>query len=217
MDKKNTMLLTVIAVATLLVAVVGATFAYFTANNTVSGTTNVTTSTETLGAVVVSNPTSAMYLKLNAAQMAPDAKNNSYYATVTETNNYSSTKEDAVISKMTVSGGETTTKYTTTFKLNVSKSATVEANDATVVFTLADGVTMTSGDTTVTSGSDIDYASLKDTYTVSYVQTGNTTGVELIKVAIKLNNLNAEQDHLAGQSLTTSFTNADLTVAVSNS
>ena len=31
-NKKNTILLTVIAVATLLVAVVGATFAYFTAD-----------------------------------------------------------------------------------------------------------------------------------------------------------------------------------------
>ena len=34
MDKKNTVLLTVIAVATLLVAVVGATFAYFSARVT---------------------------------------------------------------------------------------------------------------------------------------------------------------------------------------
>ena len=34
MEKKNTILLTVIAVATLLVAVVGATFAYFTATAT---------------------------------------------------------------------------------------------------------------------------------------------------------------------------------------
>lgn len=40
MERKNTVLLTVIAVATLLVAVVGATFAYFTAtsNNTGTGT-----------------------------------------------------------------------------------------------------------------------------------------------------------------------------------
>ena len=36
MEKKNTALLTVIAVATLLVAVVGATFAYFTATNDVN-------------------------------------------------------------------------------------------------------------------------------------------------------------------------------------
>lgn len=38
MEKKNTILLTVIAVATLLVAVVGATFAYFTATATPNGT-----------------------------------------------------------------------------------------------------------------------------------------------------------------------------------
>lgn len=49
MEKKNTILLTVIAVATLLVAVVGATFAYFTANVTTTNadrnTTTVTTRT----------------------------------------------------------------------------------------------------------------------------------------------------------------------------
>ena len=52
MEKKNTILLTVIAVATLLVAVVGATFAYFTATNSTSGnggTADVTT--DTVGAV----------------------------------------------------------------------------------------------------------------------------------------------------------------------
>lgn len=47
MERKNTILLTVIAVATLLVAVVGATFAYFTASvqdsRTDSGNTNLTT------------------------------------------------------------------------------------------------------------------------------------------------------------------------------
>lgn len=46
MEKKNTILLTVIAVATLLVAVVGATFAYFTATST-AGDPNDTASTGT--------------------------------------------------------------------------------------------------------------------------------------------------------------------------
>lgn len=49
MEKKNTVLLTVIAVATLLVAVVGATFAYFTAtttsDNNNGGSADVTTTT----------------------------------------------------------------------------------------------------------------------------------------------------------------------------
>lgn len=46
-NRKNTILLTVIAVATLLVAVVGATFAYFTAQggDATSATVNVTTGT----------------------------------------------------------------------------------------------------------------------------------------------------------------------------
>ncbi len=45
MEKKNMVLLTVIAVATLLVAVVGATFAYFTATSTTTGNDTTTSAT----------------------------------------------------------------------------------------------------------------------------------------------------------------------------
>ena len=45
MEKKNMVLLTVIAVATLLVAVVGATFAYFTAQSTTTGNSTTTSAT----------------------------------------------------------------------------------------------------------------------------------------------------------------------------
>ena len=57
MEKKNTILLTVIAVATLLVAVVGATFAYFTAaNNPGTGADDTATvTTETVSAINVSS------------------------------------------------------------------------------------------------------------------------------------------------------------------
>ena len=52
MEKKNTILLTVIAVATLLVAVVGATFAYFTATNTNTGAgQSAEVTTNTVGSV----------------------------------------------------------------------------------------------------------------------------------------------------------------------
>lgn len=47
MEKKNTILLTVIAIATLLVAVVGATFAYFTATVTTENDANKTTTVKT--------------------------------------------------------------------------------------------------------------------------------------------------------------------------
>lgn len=47
MEKKNTILLTVIAIATLLVAVVGATFAYFTAQVTTTNDANNTVTAKT--------------------------------------------------------------------------------------------------------------------------------------------------------------------------
>ncbi len=47
MDKKNTLLLTVIAIATLLVAVVGATFAYFTAQRGEGQNANINVKTST--------------------------------------------------------------------------------------------------------------------------------------------------------------------------
>jgi len=46
MEKRNTLLLTVIAVATLLVAVVGATFAYFASTSSVTNTLDLNTTTQ---------------------------------------------------------------------------------------------------------------------------------------------------------------------------
>lgn len=59
MEKKNTILLTVIAVATLLVAVVGATFAYFTATSNVTGDAASTgeIDTATVGSVGITQTT----------------------------------------------------------------------------------------------------------------------------------------------------------------
>ena len=67
MERKNTILLTVIAIATLLVAVVGATFAYFTASSTaegegseVKGTTN-----KVMGAKITFNNSDKILDKLD--------------------------------------------------------------------------------------------------------------------------------------------------------
>ena len=60
MERKNMVLLTVIAVATLLVAVVGATFAYFTASTSTTGQTEATVTTNKLdGANVTFNSTAS--------------------------------------------------------------------------------------------------------------------------------------------------------------
>ncbi len=66
MEKRNTLLLTVIAVATLLVAVIGATFAYFASNTNIENVANLTATTASssssfiaTGAEIVMNVTAA--------------------------------------------------------------------------------------------------------------------------------------------------------------
>ena len=71
--KGNTAMLTVIAIATLLVAVVGATFAYFSAS-TSGNAANVTVSAETKAADVFSSTgTPSVSLTVTAAQMQQSA------------------------------------------------------------------------------------------------------------------------------------------------
>lgn len=76
MERKNTMLLTVIAIATLLVAVVGATFAYFTATIESDGNTVVTVQTEAVSittagysdaSIIVSGAEMSAYVSLDDA------------------------------------------------------------------------------------------------------------------------------------------------------
>lgn len=75
MEKRNTLLLTVIAIATLLVAVVGATFAYFATSNTTTSNTSVTATlaendaafTSSGTALAVNVPTNNMIQGLGSA------------------------------------------------------------------------------------------------------------------------------------------------------
>ncbi len=74
MDRKNTLLLTVIAIATLLVAVVGATFAFFTSQNTGKADTKVNVTTETVN-VSAFNSGDPIYLRANMANFSETYKN----------------------------------------------------------------------------------------------------------------------------------------------
>lgn len=206
MDKKNTMLLTVIAVATLLVAVVGATFAYFTASNTASGTTTATVTTEAVGAVTVAPVDTELHLNLTAAQMAVDAATNSYWAVTDDEAKFSATQVDATVAQMDVSGVAGTT-YDCEFTLAVDKNAIFKSGDASVVFTLGSGVSMAG----VTSETPIDYTQLAATYKVEFEQNGPVTDKDLVKVALQVHNTDNEagQNYLLGQDLSTTFRYAD--------
>ena len=81
MEKKNTMLLTVIAVATLLVAVVGATFAYFSITATGTGETSATISAQKIGTATISTveDNKTLTLSLTADDMAFSNANTKYF------------------------------------------------------------------------------------------------------------------------------------------
>ena len=126
MEKKNTMLLTVIAVATLLVAVVGATFAYFSITATGNGETSATISAQKIGTVTISTVENNKTLKLSltADDMALSNANTKYYATPNGTGDKKKdTKYD--IANITYTGGEDGVSYDCPVDVEISASGSM--------------------------------------------------------------------------------------------
>lgn len=120
MEKKNTILLTVIAVATLLVAVVGATFAYFTATSSSDGAGSST------GAV---NTATVATVKLTTAD-AGKSTNTVYPGTM----NYAAM---SVVASKSVTGTATDdTDYDVTYTVNGQVQVSAEFTAGTVSWTL---------------------------------------------------------------------------------
>ena len=123
MDKKNTMLLTVIAVATLLVAVVGATFAYFTVAQSTAGATTVTGNVggDHIGTITLAGG-QPLYLEVSPAEMAVGLKGTDYYTVTTESNRNATTLTDASrsIYTATLDDENGTGTYTCTYNFTVT-------------------------------------------------------------------------------------------------
>lgn len=205
MDKKNTMLLTVIAVATLLVAVVGATFAYFTASNT-NSTTNTTTTvtTEQVGTVTLSGG-ETLGIELSAADMAETAKGTTYYATDAGSGrNTAPTSYD--IATATVSGGASGTAYNCTFTL----TATV-AGDMADSLSEGDASLVLSGATTQTLDLATDFTTKSWSTTVT--MNGLTT-TNKVSGYVSFTNRNANQDTLQNKTLTVTLASTDFNCTV---
>jgi len=217
MDKKNTMLLTVIAVATLLVAVVGATFAYFTASNTNDGkTTVVTGQTTTIAAVGLTNPTSNLYITLTATEMAQDESlYKAYWATnsakETGVANYEAAATQRPIAVATVeTGGDATAKYTctanVTFVVEGAMASALVKDDAYVQF---GGLLTNKVDL-----ADV-YAAEGHKYTAPVTfNLDNTTNSQNVTAALAIANRDADQTVIAGKGLTVTFSNTDFSCTV---
>jgi len=201
MKDRKTMVLTVIAIVTLSLLVIAATFAYFQAMNSASGSTTVTTQNETIGSVIVTNPTESLYLKLSAYDMQENKKNTSYYATPlknTEGSTYSTGKVNNVISNYEISGGADDTVYSCSYKLSVVAPSNIQKGDMTLELT---GIgSKIEGLSTLS----IDLAETKNKYTVTFSRIGNGSG-NLLAGDIIFNNTNKDQSYLAGQNINASI------------
>ncbi len=159
MEKKNTMLLTVIAVATLLVAVVGATFAYFSLSTTGGSNTTATISTPKVGQALISTKQESLQLTLTAQDMDKSKAGTTYYASTD-----GATKDSATpipIAEVTLSEAQDTAKYSCTTTVKVTADNTEE--DTNMLSSLEKGWAKLTLGGSVTA--DIDIADLKDTNT----------------------------------------------------
>ncbi len=118
MEKKNTLLLTVIAVATLLVAVVGATFAYFSLSTGGDSSTTATISTPKVGTALITAKADALQLSLTAQDMDKTNAGTTYYASVSGTDKKNSTA--IPIAQVALSNAQDTAKYSCTTTVTVT-------------------------------------------------------------------------------------------------
>lgn len=189
MEKKNTVLLTVIAVATLLVAVVGATFAYFTASTAGNGNgTANTSSTTTIGSVAIDLVTTnnTADIKYPGGMMVNGA---SVTATVTGEGTFAANyKINAEVDATALASANSTVKYAlyrTTSEVETAMSGcelqTEEVAGTTkYYYTGCAAATAITGGTKVVEGTISD---LKQKATIS--ESDNTSFTGLTKAAPK--------------------------------
>ena len=151
MEKKNAMLLTVIAVATLLVAVVGATFAYFSIEQAGSASVSASVSAQNIGLITISPLQEDLTLSLTAADMAESNADQIYYAVGGKTDSDGSHGDETpiAISQMAYTGGEQGSNYVCPVQVEVTA-------DGNMVDNLETGWSFLELTGTAVNGTDID-------------------------------------------------------------
>ncbi len=204
-NKKNTMILTIVAVATLLVAVVGATFAYFSTGIGGSSTTKATVTTATPGSIIISGGNKTLTLKVSVSDMSPTNQGQKYYAldtTGTGESNHgvAGTSQMYSIAKASVENGGEGVTYSCGYTVTVtSTSGMTGLTEGDLVLELEAKDIGGEGANTKT----IDLANLTSSSSASgtFSLTG-PNGTSEIKAGLYLENKNDNggQNNLQGQS-----------------
>ena len=211
MEKKNTILLTVIAIVTLLVAVVGATFAYYSVQyQNSTSTTTFTGTANPVGAITLTTPVNTLLMTITPTDMASNFAQKSFYAIPSASSNeassnstngiYGTSRKRHQIALASLVGGYSETAYTCNATLTVTTSGSMasllQAGDA-YLYLEGEQATITGGETT------LDLSTIKSktqTYSIVYKVNGLTNENRLahIYADIELKNTSADQSYLAG-------------------
>ena len=199
-NRKNTILLTVIAVATLLVAVVGATFAYFTAQggSSVQTPVNVTTSTTSNGSFQTSG---AITINANQENFGQDAGDQTGQATGTVTYTASGTQASNFCYTVTLDITANNFEYTTEGSTpELTFTAEKEANAASITSptTLINAQDIT----TVTSDIQIPNAVSGSDYVHKISAGQGATVNDQWRFTVTFVNLDSDQNENTGKSFT---------------
>ncbi len=210
-NKSKLLIGTLVAVITLVIAVVGATYAFFSLN--VSGdttNTNVDIETGTADVVTIEQGAENIHINLAVSDMTEDNPNKAYYATDTE-DNYKLSEEEGTLTFATITGtnkeaSDCTAKVTITMDTgNDSMGKVLQEGDAILY---------------ITSGKTEETVDLYDLLTEE-LPTSVTKEIEIelsvsesaeasITGYLKVNNTEFDQSYLAGKTLNITITVGNL-------
>ena len=212
-NKKKQKVLALVGLVTLLLAVFGATYAFFQINtDNESSNTTITGSTPPKSLVTLKQEISNLHLNISASDMSLNNVNNEYYATNVDEKSYEDNESDGTkkIAEVELSDGEATTEYNCTAKLTVSR-VTEEENADTMIKVLQPGDMILQFKGNIISNI-LDLSMLKETgkieYNLKFKVTGNTP--EEIQAYIKLINKETQQNYLSGSKLNIDINTSDL-------
>ncbi len=206
-NKSKLLIGTLVAVITLVIAVVGATYAFFSLN--VSGdttNTNVDIETGTADVVTIEQGAENIHINLAVSDMTEDNPNKEYYATDTE-DNYKLSEEDGTLTFATITGtnkeaSDCTAKVTITMDTsNDSMGKVLQKGDAILY--------ITSGKTEETVDLyDLLTEELPNSVTKEIeVELSVSESAEVsITGYLKINNTGSDQSYLAGKTLNITIT-----------
>lgn len=214
MNKSKTIILTIIAVVTLLGVVAGATFAYFTFTSTISSDTNtITGTTGSVGSITLTSSTTALHITTVAEDFSETNKGDVYWSTNSTTDNYRTSSSSYKMHDLKVTGGADNTIYKCTYTLTLTTTGLpesgVKAGDYVVYF-------KDSADNNFTKSLDMaTVANRTASYTITRYLTGPST--KSINGYSKLTNRDADQNYLQGLTIVTSYTASNLSCEIVSS